>query len=90
MRTLLISLVIWVLVVPAVIALFMVFTCLVAFVQDLYFASTLLALAFAVPALLWGPFWCGLFCGSDAGFFQGNRQPNSTQEEKSAKGHPRS
>lgn len=90
MKTLLISLVMRVLIVPVVAALFLIFTP-VAFVQDLYFAGTSLALAFAVLAMVWGPFWLGPFSGSSGHGFQ--RNSNSTQEKKRAqsfKGQARS
>jgi hypothetical protein len=94
MRTLLISLVIWVLIVPALVALFLIFTFIAAFVQDLYCATTSFALAFAVLTMLWGPFWLAPFSGSGGHPFQRNRQhPNSTQEKKceqSFKGQVRS
>ena len=94
MRTLLISFLIWVLIVPAIVALFLIFTFIAAFVPDVYFLSTSLALAFAVVTMVWGPFWFGPFLGSSGHPFERNRQhPNSTQEKKRArsfKGHLRS
>ena len=84
MKTLLILFVIWVLIVPVVAALFLIFTSIAAFVQDLYFAGTLLALAFAVLTMVWGPFWLGPFSGSRGQRFE--RNANSTQEKKRA--HP--
>src|SRR5207245_4198585 len=56
---LLISFVIWVLIVPALVALFLIFTFIAAFLPDLYFAATSFALAFAVVTMVWGPFWFG-------------------------------
>jgi len=94
MRTLLIAFVIWVLIVPALVALFLILTFIAAFVRDLYFAATSLALAFAVLTMVWGPFWFGPFLGSRGHLVQRNRQhPNSTQEKKrahSSKGQVRS
>ena len=82
MRMLLVSFAIWVLVVPALVALFLIFTFIAAFLPDLYFAATSLALAFAVLTMVWGPFW---FLCSSAHFFPRNRRhPNSTQEKKRA------
>ena len=94
MRTLVISFLIWVLLVPALVAMFLIFTFIAAFLPDLYFASTSLALAFAVVTMVWGPFWFAPFSGSRAHFFPRNRQhSNSTQEKKceqSFKGQVRS
>ena len=85
MKTLLISFVIWVLIVPALVAVFLIFTFIAAFVQDLYFAATSFALAFGVVTMVWGPFWLGPFVGSSGHPCQRNRQyPNSTQEKKCA------
>lgn len=85
MRTLLISFLIWVLIVPAIVALFLIFTFIAAFVPDVYFASTSLALAFAVVTMVWGPFWLGPFLGSSGHPFSRKREhANSTQEKKRA------
>jgi len=85
MKTLLISFVVWVLIVPALVALFLIFTFIAAFLPDLYFAATSFALAFAVVTMVWGPFWFGPFLGSSAHFFPRNRRhPNATQEKKRA------
>ena len=86
MRTLLISFIIWVLIVPALVALLLIFTFIAAFVPDLYFAATSFALAFAVVTMVWGPFWFGPFLGWSGHLFPRNRQhPNSTQEKKHAR-----
>ena len=85
MRTFLISFVIWVLIVPALVALFLIFTFIVAFVRDLYFAATSLALGFAVLTMVWGAFWLGSLPSSSGHPSQRNRQcPNSTEEKKRA------
>lgn len=85
MRTLLISFVIWVLIVPALVAVFFIFSFIAAFVRDLYFAATSFALAFGVVTMVWGPFWLGPFLSSSGRRFPRNRQhQNSTQEKKRA------
>jgi len=85
MKTLLISFLIWVLIVPVCVTLFLIFTFIAAFVQDLYFAATSFAVAFAVLTMVWGPFWLEPFSGSSGHPLQRNRQhPNSTQEKKRA------
>ena len=82
MKTLLVSFVIWVLIVPVVAALFLIVTSIAAVVQDLYFAGAMLALAFAVLTMVWGPFWLGPFSGSRGHRFE--RNSNSSQEKKRA------
>ena len=85
MRTHLISFFIWVLIVPALVAVFFILSFIAAFVRDLYFAATSFALAFAVLTMVWGPFWLGPLLGSSGHPSQRNLQhPNSTQEKKRA------
>ncbi|HVH72189.1 MAG TPA: hypothetical protein VNB49_13905 [Candidatus Dormibacteraeota bacterium] len=85
MKTLVLSFVVWVLIVPVFVALFLIFTFIVTFVRDLYFAATSLALAFTVLTVAWGPLWFGPFSGSSGHPSPRNRQhPNSTLEKKRA------
>jgi hypothetical protein len=85
MRALFISLVISVLIVPALVTLFLIFTFIAAFVRDLYFAATSIAFAFAILTMVWGPFWLGPLLGSSGHRSKRNRQyPNSTEEKKRA------
>jgi hypothetical protein len=85
MRTLFLSLVTWVLIVPALVALFLIFTFIAAFVRDLYFAATSIALGFAVLTIEWWPFWLEPLLGSSGHPSKRNRQhPNSTEEKKRA------
>ena len=85
MRTFLILFVIWVLIVPALVALFLIFPFIAAFVRDLYFGATPLALGFAVLTMVWGPFWLGPLLSSSGHPSKRNRHhPNSTQEKKRA------
>jgi hypothetical protein len=85
MKTLVISFVVWVLIVPVFVALFLIFTFIVTFARDLSFDATTIALAFAALTAAWGPFWFGPFLGSSGDPFPRNRQhPNSTQEKKRA------
>ena len=84
MKTLLVSFVIWVLIVPVFVALFLIFTFIAAFFQDLYFAATA-ALALAILTVVWGPFWFGPLVGSIGHLVKRTRQhQNSTQEKKRA------
>jgi hypothetical protein len=82
MRTLFLSLAIWVLLVPALVVLFLIFTFIAAFVRDLYFAATSIALGFAVLTTVWG---LEPLQGSSGHASKRNRQhPNSTEEKKRA------
>ena len=82
MKTLLFSLLICVLVVPVMVASFLIVTAISALIPDLYFASMSLALTLAILTMVSGPFWRDL---SSIRFrvFQRNRQSiNSVQEKK--------
>ena len=50
-----IALLIWVLVVPCAVALFLIFAFIVSFVPNLYFAAVSLALTLAIFISIWGP-----------------------------------
>jgi hypothetical protein len=56
MKTCLFSLLICVLVVPVMVASFLIVTVLSALIPDLYFASVSLALTFTVLTMVWGAF----------------------------------
>ena len=57
MKLLLIFICVWVLIVPSLVASFLILTALAAFVPQLYFAVAWFGTAFSVAALLCGPFW---------------------------------
>ena len=57
MKTLVVSLAIWIFVVPAVVTAFLIFTFLVAHSPDRYSTSATIALAFSIVTMAWGPFW---------------------------------
>jgi len=83
MKTLLFSLLICVLVVPVMVASFLIVTAISALIPDLYFASMSLALTFAILTMVWGAFWRELLSGISFRFFQRNRYSiNSLQEKK--------
>ena len=83
MKTLLFSLLICVLVVPVMVASFLIVTAISALIPDLYFASMSLALTFAILTMVWGAFWRELLSRISFRFFQRNRQSiNSLQEKK--------
>jgi hypothetical protein len=57
MKAAAIALVIWVLVVPSVVATFLVFTFIASFVPSLYVAAVSIALALGILTSIWGPLW---------------------------------
>jgi len=61
MKTLLFSLLICVLVVPVMVASFLILTAIAVRVPDLYFSSISLALTFTILTMVWVPF--GVSCG---------------------------
>ena len=83
MKTLLFSLLICVLVVPVMVASFLILTAIAVRVPDLYFASISLALTFTILTTVWGAFWRELLSRISFRFFQRNRQSiDSVQEKK--------
>jgi hypothetical protein len=86
MKTIIASFVISIFVVPAAVALFLVFRFLTSQVPDLYFALVSLGLAFSVLTMVWGPFWIEPFWAVSFRLFPSSRQrTNSIQEKKYAK-----
>ncbi len=57
MKTLIVSFAIWIFVVPAVVAIFLISTAVAVRTPDLYFAFTALALALFILAMAGGPSW---------------------------------
>jgi len=57
MKLLFISIAIWILIVPSLVASFLILTALAAFVPRLYLALVWFGVAFSAAALLCGPFW---------------------------------
>jgi hypothetical protein len=85
MKTLIISFAIWVFVVPALVAVFLIFK-FVADSPDLYPALASLALAFSILTLVWGRFWLAAFSSASFWLFPKSQQrANSIQEEKDEK-----
>ena len=83
MKTLLFSLLICVLVVPVMVASFLILTAIAVRVPDLYFSSISLALTFTILTMVWGALWRELLSKIRFCFFQRNRQSiNSLQEKK--------
>ncbi|MGC2467958.1 MAG: hypothetical protein WA517_22395 [Candidatus Acidiferrum sp.] len=94
MKTLIVSLAIWIFVVPAVVTAFLIFTFLVAHSPDRYFTFATIALAFSIVTMACGPFWLELFSSASFWLFPKSQQrTNSIQEKKYEKyleGHIRS
>jgi hypothetical protein len=94
MKTLIVSLAIWIFVVPAVVTAFLIFTFLVAHSPDRYSTFATIALAFSIVTLAWGPFWLEPFSSASFSLFPTSQQrTNSIQEKKYEKyleGHVRS
>jgi len=83
MKTLVVSFVIWIFVIPAAVAVFLIFTFLAAHIPDLYFTFASLALAFSILTMVWGPFWLEPFSSVSFSLFPDSQQhTNSIQEKK--------
>ncbi len=83
MKILIVSFAIWIFIVPAVVALFLIFTFLAAYSPDLYPALASLALAFSILTMVWGRFWLEPFLSASFWLFpKSQRRPNSIQEKK--------
>ena len=86
MKTLIVTFVFLIFVVPAAVALFLIFRFFTSQVPDLYFALVSLGLAFSVSTMVWGPFWLEPFSPVSFRLFPRSRQcTNSIQEKKYAK-----
>jgi len=94
MKTLVVSLAIWIFVVPAVVTAFLIFTFLVAHSPDRYSTFATIALAFSIVTMARGPFWLEPFSSASCSLFPKSQQrTNSIQEKKYEKyleGHVRS
>jgi hypothetical protein len=82
MRTLIVSLVICIFVVPVSVAVFLIFTVLAALIPNLYFVYTSLALAFATLTMVWGPLWFEPFFSGSSGLSSGNQKHTTSLQEK--------
>ena len=94
MKTLFVSFAIWIFVVPAAVAVFLVYTTVAARTPDLYFSVIALALALSILAMVSGPSWLEPFFRASVRLFPKSQQhTNSIQEikhEKSLEGQIRS
>lgn len=57
MKILVVCFAIWMFAVPAAVGLFLIFTCMAVHIPALYIASTFLALALCIFAVMWGALW---------------------------------
>lgn len=85
MKTLIISFTIWIFLVPAVVAMFLISTAVAARTADLYFTFTALALAFSILAMVGGPSWLEPFLTASVRSFPKTQHTNSIQEIKHEK-----
>jgi hypothetical protein len=74
MKTLIVSFVIWIFVVPVAVAVFLISKFLAAQSPDLYFTFTPLALAFSILTMIWGPFWLEPFSSISFWLFPKSQQ----------------
>ncbi len=82
MKTFVISLIIWLFIVPCAVASFLILTFLAAFVPNLYFVLTCIAVALATLATIWGPF-CLLQSSDDrSAISSDSRQHSISFQEK--------
>ena len=77
MKTLVVSFVIWIVVVPVVVAVFFIFMFLAAHSPDRYFIFAPLALAFSILTMVWGPFWLEPFSNAFRLFPKSQQRTNS-------------
>ena len=83
MKLLIVSFLVSLFVVPAAVALFLIFRFLISQVPDLYFVLVSLGLGFSVLTMVWGPFWLEPFLSLSFRLFPKSRQrTNSIQENK--------
>ena len=83
MKALIVSFAIWVFVVPAIVAVWLIFRFVAALIPDLYLAFIPLALTLSVLTMANGPFWLErFFITSVRSFPQTQQSPNSIQEIK--------
>jgi hypothetical protein len=83
MKTLIVSLTIWIFLVPSVVAMFLISTAVAVRSPDLYFTFTALALALSILAMVSGSSWLGLFVTANFRLFPTTQQQtNSIQEIK--------
>ena len=82
MKTLIVSLAIWIFVVPAVVTAFLIFTFLMANSPDRYFTLATLALAFSILTMVWGPFWLDPLSSASSWLFPKSQQHTKSIQEK--------
>ena len=83
MKTLIVSFAIWIFVVPAAVAVFLISTTVAVRTPDLYFIVVALALALSTLAMVSGPSWLEpFFTASVRLFLKSQHHTNSIQEIK--------
>jgi len=85
-KTLIVSFAIWIFIVPAAVAVFLISTTVAMGTADLYFTVTALALALSILAMVCGPSWLEPFFTANVRLFPKTQQhTNSIQEIKNEK-----
>lgn len=83
MKTLIVSFAIWIFVVPAAVAVFLISTTVAVRTPDPYFIVAALALALSILAMVSGPFWLEPFFTASVRLFpKSQHHTNSIQEIK--------
>ena len=82
MKAFLISLIISLFIVPCAVASFLILTFLAAFVPNLYFVLTCIAVALATLATIWGPFCLLRSSGDRSAMSSDSRQHSISFQEK--------
>jgi hypothetical protein len=83
MKTLIVSFAIWIFVVPAAVAVFLISTTVAVRTPDLYFIVVALALALSILAMISGPSWLEPFFKASVRLFpKSQHHTNSIQEIK--------
>jgi hypothetical protein len=94
MKTLIVSLAIWIFLVPVAVAMFLISTAVAVRTPDLYFTFTAIPLTLSILAMVSGPAWLEPFLNASVRLFPKTQQhTNSIQEikhEKSLEGRIRS
>ena len=94
MKALIVSFAIWIFVVPAAVAVFLISTVVAVRTPDLYFTFTAIPLTLSILAMVSGPAWLEPFLNASVRLFPKTQQhTNSIQEikhEKSLEGRIRS
>ncbi len=82
MKTLIVSFIIWIFIVPCAVAIYLVFGFLTARAPNFYFVCTCLAITLAPLAIIWGSFWILNSSRESSAFSPVNHQRSTSFTEK--------